>query len=106
MKAKKLTKSNKNKMIAGVCSGIAEYFNVDPTIVRIVFLVSFIWKGAGFLLYLVMAIVMPSDLSNYEDEDVSHLKSANADEDEAKNNRKESMHSDEEFNSFFKKDSK
>ena len=47
---KKLTKSQKNRMIAGVCGGLAEYFKIDPTIVRLVFVVFALLKGAGILL--------------------------------------------------------
>lgn len=46
-------------MIAGVCSGIAEYFDVDPTLIRILF-VLFGLAGAGILFYLIMAIIVPS----------------------------------------------
>ncbi len=108
-KNKKLNKSNKNKMIAGVCGGIAEYFNVDPTIVRLIAVVFGLLKGFGFLLYLVAAIVMPYDDKSFmDDDDVENLKSANIDEDE-KNQKDEEgeskgkHHSDEEFNSFFEK---
>ncbi|MDR1654312.1 MAG: PspC domain-containing protein [Prevotellaceae bacterium] len=57
---KKLSRSN-NKMIAGVCSGIAEYFNLDPTIVRVgyAFLSVFSAGFPGLLLYAILWIVMP-----------------------------------------------
>jgi phage shock protein C len=55
---KKLTKGS-NRMIAGVCSGIAEYFDADPTIIRILF-VLFGLTGAGLLFYLILAIIIPS----------------------------------------------
>jgi phage shock protein C len=57
---KKLTRST-NKMLAGVCGGIAEYFNLDPTIVRVgyAFLSIFSAGFPGILLYLVMWLVMP-----------------------------------------------
>jgi phage shock protein C len=56
--AKRLVKGDKK--IFGVCSGLADYFDLDPTVVRILFLVSVFMFGTGILLYLVMAIVMPS----------------------------------------------
>ena len=57
---KKLYKSNKNKMIDGVCAGIAEYFNIDPTLVRLVWaLVTLCTVGVGLIGYLVCAIIMP-----------------------------------------------
>ena len=107
MKAKKMTRSNKNKMLCGVCAGIGEYFNIDPTIVRLLFIIFGMIKGSGILLYLIAAVVMPVDFSNYEDEEMddSKLKKANMDEDSAENGNF-GLHSDEEFDSFFKKESK
>lgn len=56
----KLTKSTANKMIAGVCAGIAEYFEWDATLVRILFIVgAFIFLGSTILLYLILAVIMP-----------------------------------------------
>lgn len=55
---KRLYRSKKNSIIAGVCGGIAEYLNVDPTVVRIVWiLISF--SGAGILAYIIAALIMP-----------------------------------------------
>lgn len=102
--AKKLRKSNKNKMIAGVCGGVAEYFNIDPTIVRLILVVLGLLRGSGLLIYVIAAIVMPSAVENFEnasEEDVNNLKSANVDSSETKNDK---LHSDEEFESYFKKD--
>lgn len=58
MEPKKLYRSTKDKMLCGVCGGIAEYFNVDPTIVRLVFLI-FAFSGPGFLAYLIAALIIP-----------------------------------------------
>jgi phage shock protein C len=55
---KKLIKGEKK--IFGVCSGVANYFDADPTIVRILFVVAFFGFGMGLLAYLVMALIMPS----------------------------------------------
>lgn len=58
---KKLYKSNTNKMVAGVCGGIAEYFNIDPTLVRLGFVaISFLF-GSGLLVYIIAAIIIPSE---------------------------------------------
>ena len=46
-------------MVCGVCGGIAEYFNVDPTLVRLAFLLLAAGWGSGLLAYLVAAIIMP-----------------------------------------------
>ena len=56
---KKLYKSNTQKMVSGVCGGIAEYFDVDPTIVRILFVIFGFGGGSGILLYLLAAAIMP-----------------------------------------------
>jgi phage shock protein C len=57
---KKLYRSHTNTMIAGVCGGIAEYFNIDTTLVRIAtVLLAWITSGAGVLLYLAMAFIIP-----------------------------------------------
>ena len=56
---KKLCKSNTNRKICGVCGGIAEYLNVDPTIVRLAALIAFFAAGTGLLAYIVAAILIP-----------------------------------------------
>ena len=58
---KKLYKSNKNKMLDGVCGGIAEYFNIDPTLVRLVWVVFCALGGSGVLAYIVAALIIPRD---------------------------------------------
>jgi phage shock protein C len=55
---KKLTKSSTDRKICGVCGGIAEYLNMDPTIVRLLF-VLLAFTSVGIVAYLAMAIVMP-----------------------------------------------
>ena len=57
---KKLFKS-KNRVICGVCGGIGEYFNVDPTIIRLLFVI-FGLCGAGLIAYIVGAIIIPEEL--------------------------------------------
>lgn len=56
---KRLVKSA-DKKIFGVCGGLGEYFNIDPTVMRLIFLVAFLVFGTGLLLYLVLAVVMPN----------------------------------------------
>lgn len=58
---KKLYKSSKNKMIDGVCAGIAEYFNIDPTLVRLGAVVLTCAGGGGILAYIICAIIVPRD---------------------------------------------
>lgn len=59
---KRLTKSSSDRMLCGVCGGLAEYLNLDPTLVRIGYAALTIFSAAfpGLLLYIVMAIVMPT----------------------------------------------
>ncbi len=56
---KRLYKSNKNKMLAGVCGGLAEYFNIDPTIVRLALVLFCALGGSGIIAYIIAAIVIP-----------------------------------------------
>ena len=56
---KKLYRSRRNRMLTGVCGGIAEYFSIDPTVVRIGFAVTTLITGAGILAYLVCLVLMP-----------------------------------------------
>lgn len=59
---KRLYKSTKNKMIEGVCGGIAEYFNMDPSLVRILTVILAICWGSGIILYIVCACIFPKDI--------------------------------------------
>ncbi len=61
MSTKKLYRSTKEKMVAGVCGGLAEYFDIDPTIVRIAWLI-FCCVGAGVIAYLIAMLVIPTDV--------------------------------------------
>ncbi len=54
---KRLVKGEKK--IFGVCSGLADYFDMDPTVMRLIFLVAFVAFFTGLLLYIILAIVMP-----------------------------------------------
>lgn len=56
----RLKKSRTDKMIAGVCGGIAEYLGWDPTVIRIIFIITtFLGWGGPVLLYFILALVMP-----------------------------------------------
>ena len=59
---RRLKRSATNRMVCGVCAGIAEYFNWDPTIIRIIWVAASIFLGAGFLgviAYFIVAVIMP-----------------------------------------------
>ena len=57
---KKLYKSNFDIKIAGVCAGIAEYFDIDPTIVRLGWIFATLFAGAGIAAYIIAALVIPN----------------------------------------------
>lgn len=56
---KRLMRSRNDRMIAGVCGGLGEYFGIDPTLFRIAFALSLFVGGSGFVLYIVLWLVMP-----------------------------------------------
>ena len=60
---KRLVKSTNNKKICGVCAGVAAYFNIDPTIVRLIWAVLVFAYGTGLLIYLIAALVLPADVT-------------------------------------------
>ena len=54
---------SREKMVAGVCSGLADYFNIDPTIMRVLFVVIAFAGGASLLAYLILWIIVPEEKS-------------------------------------------
>ncbi|HET9779157.1 MAG TPA: PspC domain-containing protein [Propionibacteriaceae bacterium] len=56
---RKLYRSRTQRMVAGVCGGLAEYFNVDTTVIRVLFLILTLFGGAGLVVYVVMWILVP-----------------------------------------------
>ena len=58
---RRLTRSNRNKMIAGVCGGLAEYLNMDPTVVRVLYVLVSILSAAfpGVIAYIILMFLMP-----------------------------------------------
>lgn len=61
MADKKLTRSSKDKLIAGVCGGLGEYFGVDPMVMRVIFIVAAFFMGATFWIYLLLWLIVPLD---------------------------------------------
>jgi phage shock protein C len=56
---KRLYRSRKDRMIAGVCGGLANYFGIDPTWVRLLFVLLFFAGGAAFLAYVILWLIVP-----------------------------------------------
>ena len=63
MQEKKLYRSRDNRMIAGVCAGLAAYFGIDPTVVRLIAVLTIFFGGAGILAYIILALVVPLESS-------------------------------------------
>lgn len=59
MEQKRLCKARGHRMICGVCGGVAEYFGIDPTVVRLIFVALCAGWGSGLLAYIVAACIMP-----------------------------------------------
>lgn len=73
---KKLNRSVKDKVIGGVAGGLAEYFEIDPVIVRVLFVVSLFFHGAGFIAYIILWIIVPE--APYVFEGAGNFNSANS----------------------------
>jgi phage shock protein C len=58
---RKLYRSKSNRQLAGVCGGLAQYFNIDPTLVRVLFILLAVLGGSGLVLYLAMWIIVPKE---------------------------------------------
>lgn len=61
MDNRKLTRSRTDVMVAGVCAGLARYFSMDPTVVRLIFVLLLLLGGHGILVYIILWIIMPQD---------------------------------------------
>ena len=60
MNGKRLYRSESNRMLCGVCAGIAEYFNLDPTLIRLAWALFCVLGGSGVLAYILAAIIIPT----------------------------------------------
>lgn len=61
MEQKRLYRSRSQRMVCGVCGGIAEYFNIDPTLIRLAWVLFSLSAGSGILAYIIAAIVIPDE---------------------------------------------
>lgn len=101
--SKRLYRSQEDRMIGGVCGGVAEYFNVDSTLIRLAFLLVLIARGAGLLAYLIAWIIIPekkiSSDKRYVDKDEDNTVDI---ENEEKNNsegsREKGIDTNNEYN--------
>ncbi|MDD2994397.1 MAG: PspC domain-containing protein [Pygmaiobacter sp.] len=59
MENKRLYKDRQNQMLCGVCAGVAEYFNIDVTLVRLLFVALGFAGGSGLWIYIIAAVIMP-----------------------------------------------
>lgn len=66
MENKKLYRSNSDVMLAGVCAGIGEYFDIDPTIIRLLVVAFALAGGGGLIFYIIAAIIIPKRPEPYE----------------------------------------
>lgn len=60
-KNKRLVKSQSNRMICGVCAGVGEYFGIDPTVIRLLWILLTFCGGSGILAYIIAAVVIPEN---------------------------------------------
>lgn len=59
---KRLYKSSTDKKVCGVCGGIANYFDVDPTMIRLIWVIFTLVGGSGLIAYIIAAIIMPDEM--------------------------------------------
>jgi len=59
---KRLYKSSTDKKVCGVCVGIANYFDVDPTVIRLIWVIFTLVGGSGLIAYIIAAIIMPDEM--------------------------------------------
>lgn len=59
MEQKKLTKSATNRMLCGVCAGVGEYLGIDPTVIRLLWVLLTFMGGSGLVAYIIAAIIIP-----------------------------------------------
>lgn len=62
----RVTRSEKHKVIGGVAGGLAEYFDIDPLIPRILFIIALFWNGGGVLVYIILWIILPVEQSTLQ----------------------------------------
>ena len=66
MEAKRLYRSRKDKILAGICGGVGKYLDIDPIIIRLIFIVLLLTVGSGILIYLIAWIIIPLEPEDAE----------------------------------------
>ena len=65
--SKRLYRSRKNKVLGGVCGGLGEYFDIDPSLIRLIWLLVVFMGGSGVLIYIILWIVLPEGENNIKE---------------------------------------
>lgn len=74
LKGKKLTRSKKDRFVAGVCGGLGEYFDIDPMVFRLIFILLTIFAGSGVIIYIICWILIPESGEKRSDEIGENIK--------------------------------
>ena len=72
-KSKKLYRSQNNKMISGVCGGLADYFEIDPTFIRLIVVAIALFGGVGLLAYIAAIFIIPNNPDQFPSENSDNL---------------------------------
>lgn len=70
---KRLVRPREGRKLAGVCAGLGEYFDIDPTLIRVLWLLAVVFGGTGILAYIIAWIVMPEEPERREVPVAEHL---------------------------------
>ena len=106
MTSKKLYRSRIDRMIAGVCGGLAKYFDIDPTIVRVLFVVSIFIGGGGILAYIILWIVVPEEQIIFQSagqDTQTHQSNFNSEESNSNTNQESSKFDSSNFSAEINK---
>ena len=106
MSSKRLYRSRIDRMIAGVCGGLAKYFDIDPTIVRVLFVVTIFIGGGGILAYIILWIVVPEEQIIFQSagqDSQTHQSNFNSEESNSNTNQESSKFDSSNFSAEMNK---
>ncbi|MEA3423676.1 MAG: PspC domain-containing protein [Bacillota bacterium] len=86
---KKLYRSRENKVVSGVCGGIAEYFDIDATLIRLLWAITILFAGTGILAYVLCILIIPEAPMDKVKEDEDEDENAVVDDEETTNEKRE-----------------